>query len=144
MRLEPLENRENLVQQLCKRPWVVQQVGDATEQVAEEIAGSWHRHDVEHDAAQVHLQTQQIQRQRIEVEMEDGAADGLWADDSCLRTTLFTAVSLQPTSAITCLTLKNEAGTTSRCRRRRYSGGSRARRRMRPISAAATATFWTC
>jgi hypothetical protein len=40
--LEPLENPENLVQQLRERARIVQQVGDATAPVAEQVAPPVH------------------------------------------------------------------------------------------------------
>src|SRR5207253_4376617 len=50
------------------------------QQIAEQVARTRHRGDVEDDTAQVDLQSEQIQLEGTEVEVQDSAADRLAGD----------------------------------------------------------------
>src|SRR4051794_24747649 len=59
--LETGEDAENLVEQCREAGGVVQEVRDATQQVAKQVAGAWHRGDVEHNLVEVNDETQQVE-----------------------------------------------------------------------------------
>ena len=71
--LEPVEDVENLIEQLRQPRRVVEQIGYGAEQVAEEIARARNGGDVEDDAAQVDVQAEQVEVERPEIEMENGS-----------------------------------------------------------------------
>src|SRR3954453_20580321 len=63
------KDAEQLVEQVAEQAIVVEQTGDGTEEVAEQIAGSGLRRDIKHDLVQMDNQPQQIEVKRAEDQM---------------------------------------------------------------------------
>jgi len=63
--------------QLRQQSAAVEQAGDPAEQIAQQVARSRLRGDVEHDLVEMHQQPEQIQIERTELEVKDlaGAID---------------------------------------------------------------------
>src|SRR5690349_3407768 len=74
--VQGVEDLTQQVVQLTEQPRqrsAVEQAGDGAQQVAEQVAGSGGRDDVEHDLVEVDLQAKEVEVERSEDEVQDVA-----------------------------------------------------------------------
>src|SRR5690348_14404595 len=68
-----VQDPENLIEQVGERTWLIEQAGHRAEQVAEQISRARHRGDVEHNLIEVDGQSEEIEVQRSEHQIENRA-----------------------------------------------------------------------